>query len=217
MDLASSASPLIPTKERVAPTAQSFQARKQQAKLNKQLIQAVGDGDATEVAKLLAMGADVNARGEINLPGISTEENLAIYAAAYLKHNEIVQKLIQHGADVNTAGGIFGSALQVAVRAGNEEGVEYLLEAGADVNAKGGRFGSALHQAALLENTEILKALLFAGADVNAQSPLYGSVLAAAAGLFKQASVRILVDAGADVSTLSDSNRHIVKSIISSR
>jgi hypothetical protein len=221
VDLASRVGPRIPApaNKPVAPPASSFQARKQQAMLNKQLIQAVGDDDATEVAKLLAMGADANARCEINLPGLGLAESDSppIYAAAYLKRNEIVQLLIRHGADVNAAGGWCGPALTAAVAAGNAEGVEYLLEAGAEVNAKGGVNGTAVQQAILLNYTDILKTLLSAGADVNAQTPPYGSALACAAVRYSVPSIRILVDAGADMSTLAASHRQAVKSIISSR
>jgi hypothetical protein len=218
-DLASRAGPRIsaPANKPFAPPALSFQARKQQAMLNKQLIQAMGDDDATEVAKLLAMGADSNARCEINLPGLAESDSPPIYAAAYLKRNEIVQLLIRHGADVNAAGGWCGPALTAAVAAGNEEGVEYLLEAGANVNAKGGVNGTAVQQAVLLNYTDILKTLLFAGADVNAQTPPHGSALACAAARYSVPSIRILIDAGADMSTLAASHRHTVKSIISSR
>ncbi|KAH7012720.1 uncharacterized protein B0I36DRAFT_436694 [Microdochium trichocladiopsis] len=70
--------------------------------------------------------------------------------------------LLGEGADVNTQGGEYGSALQAASHEGHREDVQLLLDNGADVNAQGGYYGKALG------HREIVQLLLDNGADVNA-------------------------------------------------
>ena len=65
---------------------------------------------------------------------------------------EVVQLLLDKGADVNAKGGKYGNALQAAVRevTGDNvfEVVQLLLDSGADVNARGGLYGTALQAVA---------------------------------------------------------------------
>ena len=51
---------------------------------------------------------------------------------------EIVQMLLERGADVNAEGGGYGNALQSASHNDHQEIVQVLLKRGADVNAQGG-------------------------------------------------------------------------------
>ena len=52
--------------------------------------------------------------------------------------------LLDKGANVNTQGGTYGSALQAASNGGHEAVVALLLEKGADVNTQGGAYSNAL-------------------------------------------------------------------------
>ena len=77
--------------------------------------------------------------------------------------------LLERGADINVQGGLYGSALQAAVKGGNQEIISLLLERGADVNVQGGFYGNALQAAAAGGNPRIVKLLLDYGADVTIQ------------------------------------------------
>jgi hypothetical protein len=112
---------------------------------------------------------------------------------------EFVQLLIEHGAEVNAAGGEYGSPLQAASYLGNMEICRLLLENGADVNAAGGRFGSALQAASFGGNMEICRLLLQYDANVNSTGGEYGSALQAASANGCVAVVRLLFEKGADV------------------
>lgn len=69
----------------------------------------------------------------------------ALQAAAFTPSNtETVKLLIDAGANVNTTGGPFGSALQTAALSGKAEVVRILLEKGASVNHAEGEYGTAL-------------------------------------------------------------------------
>ncbi|KAH7187521.1 hypothetical protein BKA60DRAFT_602335 [Fusarium oxysporum] len=74
-------------------------------------------------------------------------------------HLEIVQLLLDKGADINVQGGVYGNALQAASCEGDREVVQLLLDKGADVHAQGGLYDNAL-QAAICEGHQGVAQLL---------------------------------------------------------
>ncbi|CEN59972.1 Putative Ankyrin repeat domain containing protein [Aspergillus calidoustus] len=79
-------------------------------------------------------------------------------------HQEIVQLLLDKGADVNVQG---GNALQAASARGYQEIVQLLLDKGADVNAQGGEYGNALQAASEGRHEKIVKLLKKRGATTS--------------------------------------------------
>lgn len=86
-------------------------------------------------------------------------------------HEQIMQLLLERGADVNAAGGYYLTALKAASWQGHEQIVRLLL-----IN----RVFNALQEAAYRGFGDIVPRLLEEGADVNAQEEVYGSALQAA-------------------------------------
>ena len=120
-------------------------------------------------------------------------------AASAYNNFEIVQRLLDNGANINAQDGRFGSALYAASDHGHIEVVRLLLENEADVNARSERFGTALQAAADHGHIEVVWLLLDNGADVNAQSERFGTALHAALFRHHFGIVRLLLDNGADV------------------
>ncbi|KAI4109132.1 MAG: hypothetical protein LQ339_001938, partial [Xanthoria mediterranea] len=105
------------------------------------LIAAITNTKHKAVELLLARGANPSL-------GAGRMSHFPIIAAASLSENEdMVQLLIDAGADVNAQGGRWHTALQSAAVGGNVGSMRVLLDAGADVNAVGGVYGSALSAA----------------------------------------------------------------------
>jgi ankyrin repeat protein len=132
-------------------------------------------------------------------PSLQNSENQEMIAASYYGHAKIVHILLEKGANVNAAGGKYGSPLQEAAAQGHIEIIGTLLEKGANVNAAGGVHGSALQLAAARGHIEIVGTLLENGADVNTAGRFYGSALQLAAARGHTEIVGALLEKGADV------------------
>ena len=124
----------------------------------------------------------------------------ALYAASDAGHKEIVQILVEKGANVNAREGRYGNALQVASSQGHKEAVQMLLERGANVNARGRGYGNALQVASSQGHKEVVQLLLEGGGDVNMQGRDYGNALQAASFQGHIAAVKSLLRSGAQVS-----------------
>ena len=94
---------------------------------------------------------------------------------------QIMDALVEAGADPNTNLGIGYTLLQGAVSQGNESRVRYLLDKGAHINAAGSNGESALQWAAQRGHKNIVALLITRGADINSRnkqgnSPLHTAV-----------------------------------------
>ncbi|KAJ5510374.1 hypothetical protein N7453_002477 [Penicillium expansum] len=135
----------------------------------------------------------------------------ALQAAAQGGYENIVQTLLDQGADIHAQGGEFGNALQAAAQGGHEniaaaQGgheniVQTLLDQGADINTQGGEFSNALQAAAQGGYKNIVQTLLDQGADIYAQGGTFGNALQAAAQGGHENIVQTLLDQGADINT----------------
>ncbi|KAF5338867.1 hypothetical protein D9758_015555 [Tetrapyrgos nigripes] len=122
-----------------------------------------------------------------------------LYYASTISLSNIMQLLIEEGANINAQGGKYGTPLLAAVSMQNKDTVKLLLEKGADVNAQGGNYGTPLQAALFKGYDEIVKLLFENGADVNAQGGEYGTALQAALCMGYEDIARLLLEKGADV------------------
>jgi len=123
-----------------------------------------------------------------------------LQVAASIGLEEVVQLLVEKGADVNAQGTYYGTALQAASSKGHGQVVQRLLEAGANINTQG-EYDTALQLASSNGHDQIVQRLLEAGADVNAQGGYTDTALQAASAHGHDQIVQRLIEAGADVNT----------------
>lgn len=146
------------------------------------LYAASAKGHLEIVQRLLDKGADVNARGghygnalQVASKGINEKIQLLlpddesgdrVYDYPCGSQYDIVQILLERGAEVNAQGGFYGNALQAASAGGHLDVVQALLKAEADVNAQGGKYSTALCAATENGYQKIVQMLLSNGAQV---------------------------------------------------
>ncbi len=119
-----------------------------------------------------------------------------LQAASLGGRKEVVQMLLEKGANVNAQGGYYGNVLQAASLGGHKKVVQMLLEKGADVNAQGGYYGNALQAVSYKGDETIVQMLLEKGVEVNVQGGYYGNALQAASA---RGHDKVMLDKGADV------------------
>lgn len=133
-----------------------------------------------------------------------------MYYAAWLGLPRTMEFLRVQGLDLNSKGGIYGSALQVAAFNHDRITVDYLLQNNADVNIEGGQFGSAIGAAAggclSFDNQEaVIRLLIDAGANIDRKDDQGKTALFFAAGLGRLDIIRLLHENNANHHAASSS------------
>ena len=82
-----------------------------------------------------------------------------LQAASAEGHNDIVELLLNKGANVNAQGGFQGNALSAASTGSHEKAVQLLLDKGAIVKVQGGPYGTALQAALTLGHEKVIQLL----------------------------------------------------------
>ena len=114
--------------------------------------------------------------------------------AAKRGHLEVVQLLLEAGADQNAAGKNRATALLAAAQSGHSEVVQLLLQAGADKNAATQGGETALMAASESDHLAVVQLLLEAGADRNAAVRYGATILMAAAEKGRLEVVQVLLE-----------------------
>ena len=131
---------------------------------------AAFNGHEQAVCSLLALD-----KGDMNRA--DSTSTYPIVWASLNGHLDTVQVLLTHGANVNTHGGLYGTALHAASSKGHDDVVRLLLEHGADVNSQDGEQFTPLRAASSQGYDEVVRLLLEHKADVNIQDRDYGTAL----------------------------------------
>lgn len=157
------------------------------------LTAAAENGHKAMVELLLARGADVSGRGlnpfylavskgylavaevllankaDVNAPsGTDAFRLRPVQAAARDGRTDLLQMLIQNGADVNVTNSMGETALKFAVANNNISAVKLLLAAKASIDPRDFNGETPLHAAAARGNVEMVSLLLKSGAAVDA-------------------------------------------------
>lgn len=164
------------------------------AKRGAELVQAADYGGLPGAKKLLAQGANVNARTKRAPSGVKKPIDNQLTEIVRVVDDELVRAatrgdlprmktLLERGADVNADLRFGGRPLTVAAYHGHVEVVRLLLAKEADVDAKDRVGKTALMLAAERRDTPVVKLLLENGADVSAVDKNGRTALIWAAGM----------------------------------
>lgn len=119
-------------------------------------------------------------------------EATTVMAAAFTGAADVVEDLVERGADVDARDESGYTALMYAANAGELPSVECLLDYGADVNARDAEQSTPLMFAAQHGHDEVVRRLLAAGADVKARGDHGRTALDFASANGHAATARIL-------------------------
>ena len=159
------------------------------------LFAAAQQGDLAKAKKLLAAGANVNARDPYG--------RTAVHIATHARQRELIRALAQAGADLELLENDRYDAVTIAAVADDEESLRVLLGLGASAKLTTSRYdGTALIAAAHLGHDGVVKQLIAAGAPLDHVNNLHWTALIEAivlgnGGPRHQEVVRALLAAGA--------------------
>ncbi|NQZ98748.1 MAG: ankyrin repeat domain-containing protein [Myxococcales bacterium] len=189
-----------------------------QRELDRLLLAAAARGDASELRRLLEMGADANT-------SLGREGRPALVHAVIGGDPDTVALLLEAGADPAGTGGSGWSALHAAAQLGRAELAEALISAGADLQAstpdgrdalqialsspranldlirlvrRESKDPDSLALAARVGDLAALTEMLEDGANVNVPDVRGQSALYVAAASGQEEAIRTLLNAGAD-------------------
>lgn len=199
------------------------------AKLAKDLLDAASGGQDAEVERLLAAGADIEARSDEDVSG-----HRPLHGAASSGHSSTVELLLASGASVDAPTYVASrTSLHLAAQGGHAAIVKVLLEHGAAVDSRDkykwtplmkatrGKIGKDVYTdegdfldkyARLFagvgdDHCEVAKLLLDAGASVNAKDDKGCTPLHHAASSGHKGLVNLLLARGASLQARDDSGQ----------
>ena len=161
------------------------------------LFAASANGDAAQLARLIAQGADVHARdGHSRTP---------LHVAAFARQQEVMRALAKAGADPNALDTDRYDIVTIAAVADDSGSLRTALEIGGNAGNVTSRYdGTALIAAAHLGHDEVVRILIAAGAPLDHVNNLHWtalieSIVLGNGGPRHVATLKALVDAGASL------------------
>ena len=173
---------------------------------------AIRNGDIAAVRRFIDSGANLNARDYtygrplLAVATTATDERGKI---------EVVQMLIDAGADVNNFDSGGRPMVNVTALRGSSESLRVLLNAGADPNVRDMSGYPALERAFQRNSPEVIHVLVEGGADVNARDHAGDPLLYHQLTFGSIENVQAFIEAGADVHGLSKRGVPLLRSAIS--
>jgi ankyrin repeat protein len=156
---------------------------------------AAHKGDVAALKRLLAAGADVNARGD--------HGRTPLHVATFARQRDAIRVLADARADLGLLENDRYDAVTIAAVADDEETLRLLLQRGASARLTTSRYdGTALIAAAHLGHDGVVRQLIAAGAPLDHVNNLHWTAVIEAVvlgdgGARHQAVLKALLDAGA--------------------
>jgi len=161
------------------------------------LHKAAHDGDVTAIRRLIAAGADINAR--------DTHGRAPIHVAAFASNDDALRALAQGGADMNALEDQAYDVVTIAAVADDPELMSLAIKLGNSPRLITSPYqGTALIAAAHLGHDEVVRRLIAAGAPLDhvnnlGWTALIEAVVLGDGGANHVKTVRALVSAGANL------------------
>ncbi|WP_447933209.1 ankyrin repeat domain-containing protein [Wolbachia endosymbiont of Dactylopius coccus] len=162
-----------------------------QARLNKELLTAVREGDLSKVRESINQGASMKAKNKFGRP--------PLVISAQKCHLDVMKFLLDKNADIEAKDDDGATSLHWAASIGFLDMVKYLIEKGANINSKMTYLGTALHLVVQEGNLYIVKFLLDRGADIESQDYSNRTPLHCAVEAVRLDIVELLIDRGANI------------------
>jgi len=138
-------------------------------------------------------------KADVNLPtGTGSDQERPLHRAVEGGRTNLIQLLIQHGADVNVTNWLGETPLEYAAAKNDTNAARLLLAAKAAIDAKNNNGNTPLHEAADRGNTAMVSLLLNSGATVGATNNNGDSPLLLAVNQAKADVTRVLLEHKAD-------------------
>jgi ankyrin repeat protein len=167
------------------------------------MLAAAAVGDAAEIKRLAAGGADLNLRDAYG--------RTPLHVATFRKNRDAITALVKAGADINAKENDRYDAVTIASVANDVGTLRMLLQLGASAKQVTSRYdGTALIAAAHLGHDLVVKMLIEAGAPLDhvnnlGWTALIESIVLGNGGTHHTETLRALVQAGANVN-IADRN-----------
>ncbi len=158
---------------------------------------AAHKGDVTQLQRLVASGASLNAT--------DAHGRTPLHVATFARQREAVRALANAGADLNRLDSDRYDAVTIASVADDEETLKVLLQLGASAKQTTSRYdGTALIAAAHLGHDGVVRQLIASGAPLDHVNNLHWtavieSIVLGDGGPRHQATLKALIDAGANL------------------
>jgi ankyrin repeat protein len=159
--------------------------------LDYNLMIAASKGYASEVSRLISLGADITAATDQGVTAL-------IFAVAN-NRTEVAKMLIEYGADPNKITLRGDTPLFLAVKNGNDEIAEALIRAGIDVDNTDQNNVTALHYAAAYDYLSLTDMLLYYDASMELKTPDGSTPLIAAVFTGSDDVADLLIQRGANI------------------
>ena len=158
---------------------------------------AAQEGDVPALKSLLRPDTNINCRDVLGRTPLHSS----------VASPEVVDLLIQRGADVAARDNCNQTPLDLAAWFGHKEVVDLLIQHGADVLARENDIETPLHRAAIRGHKEVVDLLIQRGADVSARNKYNQTSLHLAVLIGHKELVDLLIQRRADVAARDKYNR----------
>jgi hypothetical protein len=160
--------------------------------------EAVRGGDVKKMRELLETYGDV-----VTDRGFGERGDRALHVAAMNGYRDLVELLIQNGAEVNALDGRRHASLHMAAQEGHVDVAKLLIQNGAYLDIEDFNKSGSLHYAAFHGQIDVAKLLIHHGASVNVLDNDNVMALHCAASGGHVDIVKLLIQNGADVNAVT--------------